>query len=69
MLNLPVGTKVTCSYRTRNDRPARELWIGEVVAPASGEANYCKVGNHTPVRYPFGTMLDSDDSLTPAASK
>lgn len=64
MLNLPVGTKVTCSYRAFPYGPIGGH-VGEIAAPAPGEANYCKVGNRTPVRYPFGTMLDSDDSLIP----
>lgn len=68
MLSNAIGKKVTCSYRNNT-----QTWIGVVLAPSTiidesrstfSEAHWCEAGNKTPVQYPFGKMLDSDDSLT-----
>lgn len=67
MLNLPVGTKVICSYRAGHIGQIIGLDPDMVAGASLTEADYCRVAKCTPVRYPFGVMLDSDDSLTPVA--
>lgn len=59
MLSNAIGKKVTCSYRNNT-----QTWIGVVIEPVPAEKNYCENYGRTPIQYPFGKMLDSDDSLT-----